>query len=326
MKLAIAGDTMLGRGVADRLVDASPAALFSGGVAAAAAEADLFLVNLECVISDRGQRWPDPRKAFFFRAPPVAVEVLRGLGVGCVTLANNHSLDFGADALVDTLDRLRDAGIATVGAGVDESSARAPAVIERAGVSVGIVGVTDHPRAYAVRPDRPGVNYADLRHGPPAWLLDTIHALDTDIVIVSTHWGPNMAAGPADYLRSAGAAFRAAGATVVAGHSAHVFHGVEDHVLYDAGDFIDDYARHPDLRNDLGLLFLVSFDVDRPVRVEAIPLALDYCHTRLADATETAWISRRFRAACAAFGTAVTETEGRLVIDWRLVAAARSPG
>jgi poly-gamma-glutamate synthesis protein (capsule biosynthesis protein) len=316
VKLALAGDTMLGRGVAERLTSRPLPRLFSDDLVAVIAEADLFVVNLECAISDRGQRWPDPRKPFFFRTPPIAVDVLRQIGVGGVILANNHALDFGVDALLDTLRYLDAAGIGHAGAGVDEPSARAPAIVARAGTTVGFIGVTDHPAAYAAGPARPGVSYADLRHGSPAWLLRTIGSLDADIVVVSPHWGPNMAATPAPYIRSAAAAFRHAGATVVAGHSAHVFHGVDGAVLYDLGDFLDDYRTDPDLRNDLGLLFLVTFDGSRPVRLEAVPLALDYCHTRLADATEAAWIARRFRTACAAFGTEVVRNGGRFVIEW----------
>src|SRR5512145_790940 len=117
VKLGLAGDTMLGRNVAARLTAVAPTALFSDGVVAAAREADLFLLNLECAVSDRGERWPDPAKPFFFRAPPIAVEALRHLGVSCVTLANNHALDFGAAALIDTRRHLANAGIACVGAG-----------------------------------------------------------------------------------------------------------------------------------------------------------------------------------------------------------------
>lgn len=317
MKLALAGDTMLGRKVAERLAVVPPTALFAEEVVAAAHEADLFVLNLECAISDRGERWRDPFKPFFFRTPPVATEVLQHLGVGCVTLANNHALDFGSDALVDTFRHLEAAGIAWVGAGADETAARAPAILQRGAVRVGIVGVTDHPQDYAAGPARPGVAYADLRHGPPAWLLDTVRGLDADIAVVSPHWGPNMVAEPVVHVRAAAAALRTAGATLVAGHSAHVFHGVADRVLYDLGDFIDDYARDPELRNDLGLLFLVTFDGGTPTRLEAIPLALDYCYTRLADTDESAWISKRFRRACAALGTDVAEEGGRLVVDTR---------
>lgn len=316
MKLGLAGDTMLGRMVAERLAAAPPTTLFAREVVEVAREADLFVLNLECSISTRGERWPDPDKPFFFRAPPVATEVLCDLGVGCVTLANNHALDYGHDALLDTVRHLDAAGITSVGAGPDESAARRPVVIERAGTRVGIVGVTDHPASYAAGATRPGVAYADLRRGPPAWLLDAIAGVDADIVVVSPHWGPNMVSQPVPHVRMAATELCAAGATLVAGHSAHVFHGVAGQVLYDLGDFIDDYATHPELRNDLGLLFLVTFEDGGPTRLEAIPLALDFCRTRLADRDERAWIATRFRRACAVFGTEVHEQAGRLVVEW----------
>jgi hypothetical protein len=87
-------------------------------------------------------------------------------------------------------------------------------------------------------------------------------------------------------------------------------------VLYDLGDFLDDYAVDPVLRNDHGLLFLVSIDEHGPRRLEAVPLELGYCHTRLARPRAATRIARRFRSACAALGTEVTGTADRLVITW----------
>lgn len=317
MKLALAGDTMLGRKVAERLEHVPPRALFADDVVAVAREADVFVLNLECAISDRGEHWPNPYKPFFFRAPPVAVEVLHHLGVSCVTLANNHALDYGETALLDTLRRLADAGIATVGAGPDEATAPRPTVLEAAGVRVGVIGVTDHPAEYAATADHAGVAYADLEQNTPKWLIETIAGLETDVVLVSPHWGPNMVDEPVHHVRHAAAAFRSAGATLVAGHSAHVFHGVAEGILYDLGDFIDDYATDPRLRNDLGLLWIVTFENATPTTVEAVPLALDYCFTRLADHDEARWINDRFRRACEALGTPATERNGRLAIEWR---------
>jgi hypothetical protein len=83
------------------------------------------------------------------------------------------------------------------------------------------------------------------------------------------------------------------------------------------GDFLDDYAVDPVLRNDLGLLFLVTLDGGGPSRLEAVPLKLDYCYTRLADGEDARWIRGRFRSACAEFGTEVAEENGRLVVTWR---------
>lgn len=316
MRLALAGDTMLGRQVGERLGHAGPRALFADELIEVVAEADLVVLNLECAISERGERWPDPRKPFFFRAPPIAVEALQVLGVDCVTLANNHALDYGVDALLDTVSLLAEAGIGTVGAGPDVQAARQPRVLERAGWRVGVIGVTDHPRSYAAGPQQPGVAYADLEDGVPRWLTDTVGAVDADVVVVTPHWGPNLTREPLAYVRRAAHALSSAGATLVAGHSAHVFHGVAGTVLYDLGDFIDDYATDHRVRNDLGLLFMVTFDGPQPVRLEAVPLALDHCFTRLADHAEAAWVAERFRTACAALGTEVVLRAGRLVVEW----------
>ncbi|MCZ7527493.1 MAG: CapA family protein [Acidimicrobiia bacterium] len=314
--VALLGDTMLGRGVAERLASVPAPALVAPDVVAVAAEADLRVANLECCISERGEPWPAPGKPFFFRAPPAAVEVLTGLAVDCVTLANNHALDFGEDGLLDTCEHLDRAGIAHVGAGPDAARARAPAVLESRGSRVTVVGATDHPDDFAATADRPGVAFADLRHGLPGWLDATVRDAGTEIVLVTPHWGPNMVPAPVAHVRRAAGALVEAGATLVAGHSAHVFHGVARPVLYDLGDFLDDYAVDPVLRNDLGLLFLVTLDGFGPTRLEAVPLRLEYCHTRLARGDDATWVRHRFRRACADLGTEVREEGDRLVIEW----------
>ena len=320
--VALAGDTMLGRSVAALLAQPGSRPVFSPEVVSAAREADLFVLNLECCISTRGERWPDPSKPFFFRAQPAAVDVLTHLGVSCVTLANNHALDYGSEALLDTIEHLAAVGIAVVGAGADLDRAREPAVLEAHGFRLGVVGVTDHPAEYAAAPGRPGVAYASLGQGVPAWLLERVSGLGTDAVLVTPHWGPNMTTRPQRSIRNAAARLLDAGATVVAGHSAHVFHGVDGPVLYDLGDFVDDYARDQLLHNDLGLLFLVVLDGGRPIRLEAVPLKLEHCHTRIARGGEASWIRRRFGNACAELGTHVTEEGGRLVVDWQLTRRA----
>jgi poly-gamma-glutamate synthesis protein (capsule biosynthesis protein) len=313
--LALAGDTMLGRKVAEAIAADGPAALVAEELVAVANEADLFVLNLECCISERGRRWPDPSKPFFFRAPPAATEVLRRLGVDCVTLANNHALDFGAEALLDTFEHLRAAGIAWAGAGRNRDEAREPALLEVQGFRLAVLGCSDHPPEYAAGPSAPGIAYVDLRSGLD-WLSAAVGGLRADAVLVTPHWGPNMTVAPVAHVRRAAGALRDAGATLVAGHSAHAFHGVADRVLFDLGDFLDDYIVDPALRNDLGLLFLVELDTHGPRRLEAIPLKLDFCHSRLAEGEDAAWIRRRFHAACAALGTEVVEEGGRLVIAW----------
>ena len=312
--LALAGDTMLGRQVGDRLRSRAGVELFAPEVVEILRGADLVVLNLECCISDRGDPWPDPRKPFFFRAPPAAADALAALGVDCVTLANNHSLDFGATALLDTVEHLRRVAVEPVGAGPDVAAARRPAVLQAKGLRLAVLGLTDHPAAYAAARNAPGVAYAELDGRIPPWVGDAIGAVEADAVLVTPHWGPNMSPAPLPRIRTSATALRAAGATLVAGHSAHVFHGVEDAILYDLGDFVDDYRVDPVLRNDLGLVFLVTLTPSGAERVEAIPIVLEHCYTRLADGSDARWIAGRFRCACRELGTDVAEERGRLVV------------
>jgi poly-gamma-glutamate capsule biosynthesis protein CapA/YwtB (metallophosphatase superfamily) len=317
--VALAGDTMLGRSVARTLATAPPETLVAPEVRAALGQAELVVLNLECCISERGRRWEAAGKPFFFRAPPRAVELLALLGVDCVTLANNHALDYGVDALEDTLTHLAAAGIAAVGAGGDLHQARRPATLAAGGLRIAVVGVTDHPADFAAGPDRPGVAFAELGRRVPDWLLQTVGAAGAavDVTLVTPHWGPNMTTAPVRHVRRAATALVDAGSTLVAGHSAHVPHGVAGRVLYDLGDFLDDYRVDSRLRNDLSLLFLVTLDARGPVRLEALPLKLEFCRTRLATGEDAAWMRRRFRSACAALDTSVEEAAGRLVVSWR---------
>jgi hypothetical protein len=186
-------------------------------------------------------------------------------------------------------------------------------------MSLAVLGASDHPAAYAAGADGPGVAYANLRRHPTGgWLSRAVVSArqEADAVLVTPHWGPNMTVRPPSYVRRTARALVEAGATLVAGHSAHVVHGAERGVLYDLGDFVDDYVVDPRLRNDLGLLFLVDLDVHGPRRLEAVPLKLDYCRTRLATGADAAWIRRRFIEACAELGTPAVERGDRVVATY----------
>lgn len=313
--LALAGDTMLGRGVAEHLASRPVRTVFGAELLEVLAATDGMLLNLECCLSERGEPWPG--RVFHFRGPSSAVDALSLLGVRGVTLANNHALDFGPQALLDTLTTVRAAGIAVAGAGEDLEVARTPATIAVGRLTVTVVSFTDHPAEYAAGPGRPGVAYADIDDAVPDWLVSRIGeaAASSTPVLVAPHWGPNMTRHPLPYVRRAASELVDAGATVVAGHSAHVFHGIDGRVLFDLGDFVDDYATDPVLRNDLGLLWLLTFDdAGLPRSVEAVPLRLTFCHTTLATGDDAQWVRRRFREACRLFGTEVTERDGHLLV------------
>jgi poly-gamma-glutamate synthesis protein (capsule biosynthesis protein) len=309
--VALLGDVMLGRGVAARLEETSADEVWAPEVRELCGSCDLVVCNLECCISTRGRPTERIRgKPFFFRGPSAAVQSLRGVGVGAVGLANNHALDYETEALLDTLELLSDAGIAVAGAGRAPSEARRAAIVEAGGSRVGLVAISDHPAEFAVGDGEPGIAYADLRSGVPTWLAEelAIARQRCDWLIGFPHWGPNMTREPASWQRRAAAAMLDAGADLVAGHSAHVFHGVgwsaRGPTLFDLGDALDDYAVDRALRNDLGLLAIWR-PGDPNAELELIGLALDYCHTRLADEGDAEWIAQRLVRACGALETRV---------------------
>src|SRR3990167_6854749 len=113
MKLLFVGDVMLGRLVNEKLRDA-PAEYPWGDTLPILREADARICNLECALSDGGS---PARKAFTFRSDAKNVAVLKAAGINAVTLANNHTLDYGPEALADTLGILDQEKIRYAGAG-----------------------------------------------------------------------------------------------------------------------------------------------------------------------------------------------------------------
>jgi poly-gamma-glutamate synthesis protein (capsule biosynthesis protein) len=110
-----------------------------------------------------------------------------------------------------------------------------------------VLGVADHPAEFAATPNRPGTAIADLRAGVPAWLTQTLSTVagSADAVLLTPHWGPNFTPKPLPHIHSA-AKTLSRQVTLIAGHSAHVFHGVEGNVLFDLGDFLQTYPGERD--------------------------------------------------------------------------------
>jgi poly-gamma-glutamate synthesis protein (capsule biosynthesis protein) len=185
--------------------------------------ADLAVVNVETAVGSGGT---PADKQYTFQAPPSLWPALVEAGVEVVTLANNHALDFGREALIETIEGARAAGLTVVGAGRDAAEAYAPAVVEVGGRTVAVVGLTRVLPVieWAAGAQRPGLASAyDVEAAAEAVRAAAAQA---DAVAVVIHWGRELEPCPVEHQLELAAALTAAGADVVAGHHAHRLQGV----------------------------------------------------------------------------------------------------
>jgi poly-gamma-glutamate capsule biosynthesis protein CapA/YwtB (metallophosphatase superfamily) len=318
--LALTGDVMLGRGVNEALRAARPAEPW-GDVLPLLLSADLRLINLECAITVQRRPWSRTPKVFHFRADPPAVEVLEAARVDACSLANNHTLDFEEKGLLDTLEHLEAAGIRYAGAGRNLEEAARPVLLEG---GLAVVAFTDNEPPFAAGPGRPGTNYLPVSTEPEVLrrveeAIGAARDAGARTVVFSNHWGPNMVRRPPEAFRLFARAVVDRGADVYYGHSAHVFQGVEVYsgrpILYDTGDFIDDYAVDPDLRNDRSFLFRLSTEDGELRRLELFPVVLPYARVELAAGEEREMILGIMQDLSAEMGTTFERREDRLVLE-----------
>lgn len=320
--LNLAGDVMLGRGVNEALAEMPPEEVW-GDVLPLLLEGGVRIVNLECAITDHRRPWTRTPKVFHFRADPRAVRVLTAARIDAVSLANNHTLDFEERGLLDTIAHLRSAGIACAGAGRDLAEASRPAVVEGGGERVALVAFTDNEPPFAAGPDRPGTNYLPV--SLEGEVLERVEeavararAEGAGTVVFSNHWGPNMVERPPERFRRFARAVIDRGADVYYGHSAHVFQGVEVYrgrpILYDTGDFVDDYAVDPRLRNDRSFLFRVEVGEEGLRGLELFPVRLPYARVRRAAGEEAEAIMERMERLSAEMGTRFERAGDRLLL------------
>ncbi|MGE5542644.1 MAG: CapA family protein, partial [Bacillota bacterium] len=256
VSLTVVGDIMLARGVGGYIKRFGldyPMSL----VASVIASSDITFANLESPIGVTGR--PLPGKLIWFRAEPATVECLAKAGIDVVTLANNHTLDFDSENLLETIEILKSKDIAHVGAGRDLSLARKPAVIERKGLRVAFLGYnefanpslfwsTKYPRTLMAAPGQPGTPPIDME-----MIRDDIAEARqiADVVAVSYHWGQEYTNHPLPYfgldLKQIARNTIDLGADMVLGFHPHAIQGIEVYrgkpILYSLGNFVMDQKR-----------------------------------------------------------------------------------
>lgn len=244
VKVVAVGDIMLDRALGQAITAGDTQFPFTH-VARIFQDADLTVANLESALGDVGQ---PANKSYAFRAPPEAARSLAQAGIDVVSLANNHGMDYGPEALQQGLSLLADAGIAAIGAGVDSDEAHRPYIVDVDELVLGFLGYVNVPvegrapyfdtASWTATADTPGLAWAD-----PEIITRDVDALrsQVDHVIVVLHSGYEYVPTPSPEQVAAARAAIDAGASLVIGHHAHILQGVEFRgdgvIVYGLGNF-----------------------------------------------------------------------------------------
>jgi len=268
--LIFAGDIMLADGPGRTIAaGGDPLAPFADILA----QADVRIGNLECPVATVGQ--PHASKIATFRAEPQTLSVLRGR-FDAVSLANNHSGDYGHAAFVETMGHLTNAGIAHFGGGHDLAEAHRPLWIEKRGLKIAVLGYNEFkPRAFEAGADWPGVAWseddqviADIR---------AARAAGADLVIPFMHWGWEKETRPSERQKTLARRMIDAGAALVVGSHPHVTQGAEIHkgkpIVYSLGNFVFDGFDYPEAQR--GWLLRLKLDRSGVLAWETLAAQID---------------------------------------------------
>ena len=269
--LIACGDIMLGRRVGSDLSKKGFTFPFSK-IQELTSSADITFANLECPVSDKGSRLD---KKYCFRAQPKAVEGLVAAGFDVLSLANNHAIDYGKAALMDTIDRLRKNNIMPVGAASNLTAARAPAIIEKKGTRFAFLA---YDCTFSIVLDLKE-EQAGVAAGKIEKITEDIKKIrnKVDVIIVSFHWGVEYREIPNVFQIELAHKTINAGADIIIGHHPHVIQGIEFYkdkpILYSLGNFVFDQNFD---QTPKGMVIKFTFNSKKLDKVICIPIIRNF--------------------------------------------------
>ena len=239
--------------------------------------ADISFGQLEASYSTRGQIAVTLTPGF--HADPRNVPAIARAGIKVMSVASNHSMDYGPDAFMDTIKHLTDNGIKVIGGGKNIAEARTPEIFDIKGNKIAVLAYNAIlPRGFEARENKPGMaplrvktfyEQVDWQPGTPAkvWTIadpDDVKALlcdirkakqEADLLIVNIHWGVHYMIGHlAMYQLDVGHKVIDAGADALLGHHAHNLGPIEMYkgkpIFYSLGNFAFDYRPSPESLDD----------------------------------------------------------------------------
>jgi UDP-N-acetylmuramoyl-tripeptide--D-alanyl-D-alanine ligase len=306
--VAWGGDVNLGRRQHYRTAELGSEAVL-GGVPVLA-EADLRIVNLECVVATLGEQGVAKGEAtpYYYRARPEMLRVLADARIEVVATANNHSGDYGLEALAEQARLLDAAGIGHAGTGATRDAALTPVLRRVGSLNVALFALDATQPHFAAGETTGGSAYLPLS-APSAWLECLAPRIAAareraHVVLVAVHWGNNQEPAPGGEEIAVGHAIIEAGADAVLGASAHMLQGVEVHqgrpIVHDAGDFLFDAVQRAD---DEGGVFSLQLSEDGVRRVMFTPIGTGFGQTLQLSGERAVAAANRFLRKCADLGS-----------------------
>ena len=313
--IAAVGDIMLGHRAEPYLTREGPGYPFVN-VLSVLQQAHLVIGNLESPISSRGTAVEN--KKFTLRVAPVAVDSLKAAGVRVVTLANNHTMDFGPLALQDTLKVLGENNILYAGAGMNLDDARAPAFLKVGDLTLAFLSYSlTFPIEFYAAAGRPGT-----APGYREFVKRDIEKVRprADIVVVSFHWGAELMTTAKDYQQELGRRAVDWGADLVLGHHPHILQELELYrgrlIAYSLGNFV--FGSESDKTNS-SIILLCTFKGKSLVRIEVVPLDVNNYRVvyqpRVLTGAKAEGVLNEINAVSEKFKTMLAITNGRGVLD-----------
>jgi poly-gamma-glutamate synthesis protein (capsule biosynthesis protein) len=291
--LSAVGDIMLDRTLGNVIAEGGIEFPFKL-VAETLQNADVTVGNLETSLGDIGE---PAEKNYTFQSPPAAAEALAWGGFDVVSLANNHAMDYGSEALLHGIDLLNAQQVAPIGAGANATEARSPHIMTVNGLDIAFLGYIHVPveasgsyfdtATWTATADAPGLAWA-----VPEEIVEDVTAVkpQVDLVVIMLHSGYEYVEPPSEEQAAAAHAAIDAGADIVIGHHAHILQGVEFYktgvIVYGLGNFAFNIDGDPSTA-----ILNVWLDKDGVRQFEFIPAIVQYGgQPRFADFDESSRI------------------------------------
>lgn len=281
---------------------------------------DLKIINLETAVTTHPKPWLN--KGINYRMNPENIEILKVANIDFCSLANNHTLDWQSEGLLETLQILKNANIHVAGAGINKESASKPSIISLNQVNVIVLAYGTESSgiltSWEATNTAPGLNLLPTNtEAAVQQIKNDVEKIKktNDIVIISIHWGGNWGYEiPENHKLLAHKIIETAGVDLIHGHSSHHPLGIEVYqnklILYGAGDFINDYegiSGHENFKGELSLMYFPQINPSNGHLLSLKMFPMKTKNFRLVNVSnsEALWIKNMLNREGKPFGTGV---------------------